>query len=228
MSTLLFSPSPRPLVTSGIAAARPPVPVLIAVPAASRLNQVSTVNCDAPERRRRRAEGDVVTRRRRAAARRCRAPGPSRSPSRPRPRSAESPARSTPACRWAARQCWRPSSPIPRRAPSGRSGWPPPAAGSSIVSTIAAWLRATFQMRASSIRPLKKPAAAPVEVIAVAERRVLNAVEARRERADRRCVASSSPFRIQAPRRAVVGRRRVIPDVVADRRPAEHRMVRRR
>ena len=48
MSTLLFSPSPRPLVTSGIAAVSPPVPVLTFVTRGSRLNHVSTVNCDAP------------------------------------------------------------------------------------------------------------------------------------------------------------------------------------
>ncbi len=47
MSTLLFSPSARPLVTRGIAST-PPVPVLVETPAPSRLNQVSTVKFAAP------------------------------------------------------------------------------------------------------------------------------------------------------------------------------------
>ena len=48
MSTLLPSASPRPLVTSGITAASPPVPVESATPGPSRLNHVSIVNVVAP------------------------------------------------------------------------------------------------------------------------------------------------------------------------------------
>ena len=47
MSTLLLSPSDRPLVTRGTALT-PPLPVLVATPAALRLNQVSRVTVDAP------------------------------------------------------------------------------------------------------------------------------------------------------------------------------------
>ena len=67
--------------------------------------------------------------------------------------------------------------------------------GSSIVPAIAAWLRATFQMRASSIEPLKKPGGHAGRGHRRRQPRVLNAVGARRERADRPSVASSSPFR---------------------------------
>ena len=42
------SASARPLVTSGIAEAIPPVPVLVPTPAPVRLNQVSSVNWGAP------------------------------------------------------------------------------------------------------------------------------------------------------------------------------------
>src|SRR6266536_2891813 len=42
------SASARPLVTSGIALARPPAPVLVPTPAPVRLNHVSSVNCVAP------------------------------------------------------------------------------------------------------------------------------------------------------------------------------------
>src|SRR5437867_6418308 len=51
MSTLLFSASPRPFVTSGMAAARPPVPVVVVIPVPSRLNHVSIVNVAAPRLR---------------------------------------------------------------------------------------------------------------------------------------------------------------------------------
>src|SRR5215210_4693341 len=42
------SPSARPLLISGTAEARPPVPVLVPAPAPVRLNQVSSVNWVAP------------------------------------------------------------------------------------------------------------------------------------------------------------------------------------
>src|SRR5438093_2457964 len=48
MSTLLFSASARPFVTSGMAAARPPVPLVVVCPAPSRLNHVSIVNVAVP------------------------------------------------------------------------------------------------------------------------------------------------------------------------------------
>ena len=48
MSRLLPSASPRPLVTSGIAAGSPPVPVERLTPGPSRLNHVSMVNAAAP------------------------------------------------------------------------------------------------------------------------------------------------------------------------------------
>src|SRR5438128_6819087 len=48
MSTLLFSASARPFVTNGMAAARPPVPLVVVCPVPSRLNHVSTVNVAVP------------------------------------------------------------------------------------------------------------------------------------------------------------------------------------
>ena len=47
MSTLPPSASAIPLVTSGMATT-PPVPVLVAMPAPSRLNHVSIVSVDTP------------------------------------------------------------------------------------------------------------------------------------------------------------------------------------
>ena len=54
-----LSASAPPLVTSGIALAMPPVPVVTPTPAPVRLNQVSSVKLVTPSARRR-AEGDVV------------------------------------------------------------------------------------------------------------------------------------------------------------------------
>src|SRR6266540_5054800 len=48
MSTFEPSASARPFVTSGIALAMPPLPVLVPMPAPVRLNQVSSVNVAAP------------------------------------------------------------------------------------------------------------------------------------------------------------------------------------
>src|SRR6266511_3345739 len=48
MSCVVPSASARPLVTSGIALAMPPEPVLVPIPAPVRLNHVSNVNCAAP------------------------------------------------------------------------------------------------------------------------------------------------------------------------------------
>src|SRR3954466_15818737 len=48
MSTFEPSASARPFVTSGIALAMPPEPVLVPMPAPVRLNHVSSVNCAAP------------------------------------------------------------------------------------------------------------------------------------------------------------------------------------
>src|SRR5512143_4132644 len=42
------SPSPRPLVTRGIALDRPPVPVPVPTPVPVRLNHTSSVNVDVP------------------------------------------------------------------------------------------------------------------------------------------------------------------------------------
>ena len=48
MSTLLPSLSARPLVSNGIAAGIPPLPVFVATPAPVRINQVSRVNARTP------------------------------------------------------------------------------------------------------------------------------------------------------------------------------------
>src|SRR6266536_6207909 len=48
MSTFEASASARPFVTSGIALAMPPLPVLVPTPAPVRLNHVSTVKREAP------------------------------------------------------------------------------------------------------------------------------------------------------------------------------------
>src|SRR6266536_5368123 len=48
MSLASPSASARPFVTSGIALAKPPVPVLVPTPAPLRLSQHSSVNVDAP------------------------------------------------------------------------------------------------------------------------------------------------------------------------------------
>ena len=48
MSTLLFSASPRPLVSSGIADVSPPLPVVVATPAPVLLNHSSSVKVCAP------------------------------------------------------------------------------------------------------------------------------------------------------------------------------------
>ena len=48
MSTVEPSDSARPLVTSGMALAMPPLPVLVPTPAPVRLNHVSSVKVVAP------------------------------------------------------------------------------------------------------------------------------------------------------------------------------------
>src|SRR6266571_8951803 len=49
MSTLLPSVSARPLVTSGMPSAMPPLPVLVPMPGPSRVNHVSMVNVAVPK-----------------------------------------------------------------------------------------------------------------------------------------------------------------------------------
>ena len=73
-----------------------------------------------------------------------------------------------------------------------------PACG-AISVFLAAWisdrLRATFQIRTSSTTPWKKPAATPVEVIAVPTAGVLDAGRLGHERARQRSVWSRAPSR---------------------------------
>ena len=98
---------------------------------------------------------------------------------------------------------------------------------------ICAPLRATFQMRASSSAPWKKPpvlATAPVEVSEVPSAACWMLADLRLERAAQGERAVEGAVEVEAPgaRRRVVGRGGVVPDVAGHGRRAADRVVARR
>src|SRR5438067_85223 len=164
MSRLLLSASPRPFVTNGMAVS---APVVVVCPVPSRLNHVSTVNVAAP---RLSAWPNVTYSLPGAVPLRCSpyAPGDGEATNGAPPLTHTGPAAgaSAPLLTGEVTMLLVATVPVPSSSDQRPARFGSDAIGMPIVDWMSACVRATFQMRGSSICPWNAPVTTPVELIA--------------------------------------------------------------